>query len=350
MPPAPSGVADYSAALLAELRKHCEVVLEADGADVHLYHLGNNQLHAAIYRRATTHPGVIVLHDAVLHHFALGYFSREQYIEEFVYNYGEWGRDLAAELWSARARSAADRRYFEYPMLRRVVENSKAIIVHNPAAARMVKQHAPAAVVHEIPHLAFAPYTPAAADVLAIRQRFGVAPHELLCGVFGHLRESKRISTVARACEQAGLALLLAGDCGPDLEKALAPYLARVHRIGPTPEPEFWTLAHAVDICINLRYPAAGETSGIAIRMMSIGKPVVLTDSLEVSRFPADACIRIPSGLHEQPALEETLLWLKQAPFDAREIGARACRHVQAEHSVDRVARSYREALEAALH
>ena len=39
---------------------------------------------------------------------------------------------LAENLWSERARSAADRRYFEYPMLRRIVERSRAVIVHNP--------------------------------------------------------------------------------------------------------------------------------------------------------------------------------------------------------------------------
>ena len=35
--------------------------------------------------------------DAV-QHFALGYFSRDEYINEFAYNYGEWTRDLAATL------------------------------------------------------------------------------------------------------------------------------------------------------------------------------------------------------------------------------------------------------------
>jgi hypothetical protein len=43
-----------------------------------------------------------------------------------------------------------------------------------------------------------------------------------------------------------------------------------------------------VDACINLRYPAAGETSGIAIRLMGIGKPVLLTDG-EVLAFPEGA-------------------------------------------------------------
>src|ERR1700676_3310835 len=111
LPPAPTGVADYAAALLAELRKHGRVEIESD-AGIALYQIGNNHLHREIYQRALERPGVAVLHDAVLHHFFLGTLDEAAYIEEFVYNYGEWMRGLAEELWRHRARSAADPRYF----------------------------------------------------------------------------------------------------------------------------------------------------------------------------------------------------------------------------------------------
>ena len=67
-----------------------------------------------------------------MHHFLLGTLSRDEYIAEFVYNYGEWRRDLGEELWRGRARSAFDPRYFEYPMLRRIAASARAVIVHNP--------------------------------------------------------------------------------------------------------------------------------------------------------------------------------------------------------------------------
>ena len=72
LPPAPTGVSDYSAALLTALRKHGEVEVAASDADVALYHVGNNLLHREIYDRALARPGVVVLHDAVLQHFFLG--------------------------------------------------------------------------------------------------------------------------------------------------------------------------------------------------------------------------------------------------------------------------------------
>ena len=65
-----------------------------------------------------------MLHDAVLQHFFLGLFDEYHYVDEFVYNYGEWMRALAGELWSNRARSAADPRYFECPMLKRIASVS----------------------------------------------------------------------------------------------------------------------------------------------------------------------------------------------------------------------------------
>ncbi|HXN45258.1 MAG TPA: hypothetical protein VN893_01370, partial [Bryobacteraceae bacterium] len=80
LPPARTGVAEYSAALIAALSKHCEVRVGDSGAGVCLYHVGNNPLHAEIYRQALERPGVVVLHDAVLHHLLLGCLDRQAYI------------------------------------------------------------------------------------------------------------------------------------------------------------------------------------------------------------------------------------------------------------------------------
>ena len=88
LPPARTGVADYAGALLAELRRHGRVEVAPARSDAALYHLGNNGLHAEVYRRAMERPGVVVLHDAVLNHFYLGQLNEAQYVDEFVYNYG----------------------------------------------------------------------------------------------------------------------------------------------------------------------------------------------------------------------------------------------------------------------
>ena len=340
LPPARTGVADYAATLLPALRKLGDVETEPrHSADVNLYQLGNNQLHRDIYARALAQPGVVVLHDTVLQHFFLGSLTEQQYIDEFVYNYGEWTRDQAARLWHGRAASGADAEYFRYPMLRRIAEVSRTIIVHNPAAVVMVKAHCAGANIVEIPHL-FEPPLLAPMDS---------SPRSFTFGIFGHLRESKRILPLLRAYAQVRLqsqniGLLVAGECvSTDLARAMAPLLDQpgITRIGYTAEADFWRNAQSVDACVNLRYPAAGETSGIAIRLMGIGKPVVITRSMETCRFPETACLRVDSGTSEHDMLASFMFWLSRYPDHATRIGANAAAHIREFHSVERVAAMY---------
>jgi glycosyltransferase involved in cell wall biosynthesis len=347
LPPARTGVADYSAALLEELLRQGKIEIAPARCDIALYHLGNNQLHTAIYRRALAEPGVAVMHDAVLHHFLLGYLSETAYLDEFVYNYGEWNRSLASDLWRLRANSASDERYFRYPMLRRVAESARAVVVHNPAAARIVSQHAPRARVVEIAHLFAPPALPSDADVMRYRQRIGLDPGAFVFGVFGYLRESKRIATVLDAfatvhAQNPNTALLIAGDfVSPTYAAAIDTRAPGVVRLPHVPEAEFWLAARAIDACINLRYPAAGETSGIAIRMMGVAKPVLLTEGEEIARFPEDACIRIASGAAERESLLAHMILLTSISGVASAIGERGAGHIAARHRVTQAAKQY---------
>ena len=344
MPPARSGVADYSAMLLPYLRAQGKVELEPGRASVRLYHLGNNQLHREIYQRALTEPGVVVLHDAVLHHFFLGCLTPGEYVEEFVYNYGEWSRGLAATLWAERARSASDVRYFRYPMLRRIAQASRAIIVHNPAAGAMVRAHVRDARVVEIPH-AFEP-----PPGFEHAEQFTREP--FVAGVFGHLRESKRIMSVLRVFRRLRgeqMTLLLAGDfASQDLARAVSPSLDEpwLKRVPYAPGRRFWELAARTTVCINLRYPPAGETSGIGTGMMGIGRAVVATRGREIERIPESACLRIDAGLAEEAQLEHVLLWLSRHRRDSRDIGRMARDHIRNHHDPRKAAQAYWRLLE----
>ena len=349
LPPARTGVADYSAALLTALRAHGQVEAGAGRADVFLYHLGNNHLHREIYARALERPGVVVLHDAVLQHFFLGTLAEAAYVDEFVYNYGPWSSDLARELYRTRAASGFDNRYFQYPMLRRILERSRAAVVHNAAAAQIARRHAPQTPVVEIPHLFVPEPGPEPAAAVRYRERLGIPACAFLFGVFGFLRESKRLIAILRAihavsAECGNLYLLIAGDfVSSDLARAAAPWLEHraVRRVPYLPAPEFRLAAAAVDACINLRYPAAGETSGIAIRLMGLGKPVLVTAGAETSAFPEDACVRIDPGVAEISGLSDHIRLFTSFPQVAAEIGQRGAGHIAAHHWVDRVAELY---------
>lgn len=348
-PGAPTGVADYADTLLQALRP-----FGSPKTDINLYHLGNNRLHAEIYARSLAKPGIIVLHDAVLHHFMLGALTPEQYLEEFVYNYGEWHRHLGEELWRERAACAIDPRYFRYPMLRRAVEHAKAVIVHNHGAAAIAREHG-AGNIHVIPHFCAPQDIPDAFETSRFRQRLGIEPNVTLFGIFGYIRETKRVMACLTAFRRLHAvrpltALLLAGDIvSGDLRRALdsEPPHPAIYRLGHLADWEFRVAAAAVDCCLNLRYPAAGETSGIAIRLMGIGKPVILTDGPETAAIPDTACLRVPSGPDETNALFDQMALVSEFPAIARKIGGEAAVHIREYHGLESVARQYWQVLDS---
>jgi glycosyltransferase involved in cell wall biosynthesis len=342
LPPARTGVADYSAALLTALRARGTVELFPARADVRLYHIANNVLHWNIYRRALEEPGVVVLHDALLQHLFMGALDEAAYVQEFVFNYGEWSRGLALELWRGKASSGLRPTYYRYPMLKRLAERSRAVIVHNPAAARIVRRHAPHTAVVEIPFL----YSdPPQGEPLRL------AP--FVFGIFGYLRESKRVTTALRAFQRVraarhNTALLLAGQfVSSDLARTIDPMLRQpgVIRLGHLAEGRFWNVAAGTDSCINLRYPSAGETSAIAIGLMGLGKPVIVSSGEENERYPESACLRVDTGSAEEEMLAQYMLSLRLLPGLGAEIGSRAAKYIRHWHSVERVAELYWETL-----
>jgi glycosyltransferase involved in cell wall biosynthesis len=336
-----SGVADYAAALDKELH----------GEHPPLYHLGNNGLHREIYAAALRTPGVVVLHDAVLHHFFLGTLTRDEYIAEFTLNYGEWRSDLAADLWNHRAASGTDPRYFDFPMLRRVAEASKAVIVHNRGAEALARSHG-ARQVHVVPHFHERPRSEAV-DGVFFRQRLGVDPGATLFGIFGYLRETKRILPSIRAfarlhAVRPNTVLLIAGEpVSDDLRRLIDTEAARagIVRLSHLTDQELSAAGTAIDCCINPRWPAAGETSGIAIRMMGLGKPVILTESAEIEDFPAGARLVVRPGVDEIEDLLAQMALVTDFPALARQIGTAARRHIETRHQLSEVAARYRDIL-----
>ena len=352
-----SGVADYAEALIPALCKLGPVEVEPGAdADIHLYHLGNNRLHADIYERALAQPGVVVLHDAALHHYLLGTLSHEHYMAEWIFNYGEWRRELGEELWRDRARSGTDSRYFEFPMLRRIVASSLGVIVHNQGAATLARSHG-AADVSVIPHFFNPPrqvFHPV--EIADFRLRIGAEPSTVVFGVFGYLRETKRVMSCLASFRRLravrpDAALLLAGEAvSPDLARLLSAeaHHPGIHRMGHLSERDLQLAAASIDCCLNLRYPAAGETSGIAIRMMGIGKPVIGSEIPENADIPEATMLRVAPGPSEPEELFAQMALVAACPQIGREIGSQAAAHIRNHHSIETVARQYWQALERA--
>lgn len=360
LPPTKSGIADYACRLGRKLAQHFDVVEldppdldRIDQSDVALYHMGNSALHGPIYEAALAKPGVVVLHDAMLHHFALGWFSRQDYVEEFVYNYGEWSRDRAEDLWSQRRLSAGDQRYFRHSLLRRLVGRSRAVIVHNLAAERLASLAGNAATaVYEVPHFIEEPPPVSPQERKMTRSKLGVREKDVLISCLGYLRPAKRVRTLLDALELVSgpWRLLLAGEFStPEYEQALSPRFdsERVIRLPHVSESEFEMLLQATDIGVNLRYPSAGETSGLIMRMMAHGRPVIVTRNEENSALADDAVIRVDPGESETEMLAYYLQWLAEDGDARTYFGQNAAAYVNRRHSLEAVSGRYRSILES---
>jgi glycosyltransferase involved in cell wall biosynthesis len=284
----------------------------------------------------------------------LGALSHEQYIAEWIYNYGEWQRGLGEELWRDRAKCGTDPRYFEFPLLRRILERSRAVIVHNPGAAAVASQFTGNVTI--IPHFCEIKPVAEACDTARFRERIGVGQGATLFGIFGYLREPKRIVTCIQAfkrlhAERPRTALLIAGECvSSDLARLLkieANHPA-IRRLAHLSARDFPVAMAAVDCGLNLRYPGAGETSGIAIRLMGMGKPVIVTNNAENSGFPHDAVLRVSPGVAESAELFDHICLVTEFPPLAREIGNEARRHIRQHHALESVAGRYWDTLCAA--
>lgn len=361
--PARTGVADYALTLSRGLARLMQVELVAtlskdttSDEDVYLYHIGNNSLHAAAYSSALQQPGVVVLHDAVLNHFFLGQLGKRSYVDEFVHNYGEWMRQFAEQLWEDRASASCDARYFRYPMLRRIVERSRAVIVHNPKAAKLAQDVMPkeaSVPIVEIPHFVEEPKLPDDAERVAIRKRLGVPLDAVVIGSFGDQRPTKRLNSLLQAVKNISVPyrLLLVGEfVSTSYEKAVKPLMESLPTIcrSYVSEREFWDLASITDICVNLRNPSAGETSGIVMKLAAAGTPVIVTDGEESARYPSNSFWKVDAGEMEIAMLSEMLRVLTKDQLLRSTVGAEARRYIVDNHTLPGVVKLYQKALQMA--
>ncbi len=150
-----------------------------------------------------------------------------------------------------------------------------------------------------------------------------------------------------------GSGLLLVGATSPgfDLDRRLQRLGldgAGIEREGYVEEARLWQLMMAADVHVNLRSPTMGETSGTAIRALSLGKPLVVSDVGWFAELPDDVALKIPVDEQEIETLEAALELLATRPDVRSAMGAAALELARGEHDVDRVAERYVAAFEQA--
>ena len=359
LPPEKTGVADYSALLLPALRNRIEVVVARRrrpaprGVDVPLYHVGNNpDAHAWIVDALRRRPGVVVLHDFVLHHLAAGMTIGRRdghgYLDLMEREHGVVGRLLAHGVLDKRIPPLWESRPEEFPLPSFVLEHATGAIVHSGIVRDRVLAAGYEGPVWVVPHPAWP--VPEIEPV-----RVAGAP---VIGCFGVVNSSKRIPELLRAfadvrSRHPEATLLLLGPTSPgfDLDRRLQRLGLEgegLVREGWVDERRLWALMAGVDVCVNLRHPTMGETSGSVIRALSLGKPLVVSEVGWFSELPREVALAVPVDEHEVETLTVALELLVSREDLRAEMGRAAEALARAEHDLDRVADLYAAALEQA--
>jgi len=316
LPPARTGVAHYASMLIPELSKHVdlEVISTRNSAtrqpDNPVYQLGNNPHHEWIYKRAMAQPGVVVLHDIVLHHLivemTLARGDVDGYVEALRANHGQagaaWARGRAAGLHSEMGN-------FLLPASIDVANRSRAVIVHNRYAADRLRSLGVRTPIFVVGH-PYAPRAPAPSS-----------PSRTI-GQFGFLTSAKRSGIVLEAFKQArkktpDLRLLVVGEPAPNIDTAVFAGEG-ITFTGFVEDQKFDAYFDAVDRLVNLRYPSAGETSGTLIRAFVAGKPVAVSDYAQFAELPDECVAKIPFGENEVAALADFFLRDLPDPAEAQ--------------------------------
>jgi glycosyltransferase involved in cell wall biosynthesis len=361
LPPERSGIADYSALLLPALARRFDVHVvkrgrtrPPRGTDLSLYHVGNSpDAHGWILDALRGRPGLVVLHDFVLHHLVagttLGKGDSDAYLRAMERDAGLPGRLLAygvmdgslPPLWTVRPE--------DFPLAREVLDLAAGhgLVVHSDYVRGRAREAGFAGPIWRIP-------MPAWPEPRVEPERVEGDP---LVGSFGFLNANKRIPQLLEAFallrkRRPAARLLLVGPEAPglDLERRLERLGLQdaVERHGFVAEDRFWALVAACDVCVSLRFPTMGETSAGAIRVLTLAKPLVVSDADAFRELPDDVAAKVAPGGDEVESLAAVLLLLAESPERRAEMRDAARAYVSREHELEHVADLYAGAVEEA--
>lgn len=380
--PTKSGIADYSEELLPYLAEKADIDLFIDDYkpnnksitgcfsiynyrefesrrykyDVCVYHQGNNPYHEYIYNMVITFPGIMVLHDYLMHHLVahmtLARDKRDEYIEIMRYSGGQPAADITVAWLKGYY---GDIQQFLFPCNERLIENSLGVIVHNDYAKKAILQKYPNAKVKKINHhLGPLPKGVLNCSIEEIREHLKIPKDEFIIASFGFITPPKRVDKSLEAFKAfkkyyPGSVYFLVGEENRsyDIRAVVRSLDLKLNEdviiTGYVDLVAFHDYLNSVDLCVNLRYPTAGETSGVLIRSLGAGKPVIVSNYRQFAEFPDEICLKSDFGPGEVEQLLNHMLLVASNRDKASEIGRKAKEYITEKFSLKGSAEGYYE-------
>jgi glycosyltransferase involved in cell wall biosynthesis len=386
LPPARSGIADYSAELLPHLGRLADVTVFGtdDGQwtvddsastalhrlplktvrplrdyasrrwhyDLALYQMGNSQHHDAIYAHCLRYPGVVVLHDYTLHHAqahrTAGQGQLGAYVRELGYSYGAAGLRLAYRIQAGQQPMPL----FALPLNERLLHTNLGFIVHSQYVAKRIRPQIGARPLAVVPQIMTPPTTAAPPRQTLPGWPTHWPEQAIIMASAGQVTPARRLDEVLAAfkklCANWPIYYLIIGDTGREVDVArLVADLGltqRVHFTGYLPNlADFSHWLAATDIIVNLRHPTAGETSAVALRAMAAGKPLIVYDHGWYAELPDETCYKVPPL--DQPALIAALSSLVANGTERTRLGETAVAYITHHCQPSTIAQRYLDVL-----
>jgi len=403
MPPSRTGVAAYSAEMVASLAADHSIDVFVDesitplqtssaGArsahdflwlnhlnpyDLTVYQLGNSGAHDYQWPYVFRFPGLVVLHDAHLHHARAATLLLRGRANDYRAEFAASQPDTSADMAELAVAGFDSHLYYSWPMTRLVALASRLTAVHSPLLAESLRADAPGARVEPIrlAHGTRVEGEAAAAAAARVRARHRLDPQDVVFGVFGGLTAEKRIPQVLSAFAALlpyvpAARLVLAGEAAPyydlrgDIDRL--GLRDRVVVTGFVENDELFTeYVAGCDVSINLRWPTAREVSGPWVRALAAARPTITMDLAHTADVPAldPRTWTVPQTLSEREpvtvsidildedhSLRTAMRRLATDPALRERLGRAAASYWEREHSMRPAIEDYRRVLATARH
>ena len=385
LPPARTGIADYSAELLPELSKYYDIDVVVDQAealtapwapayclvrtaqwfldnasqyDRVLYHFGNSQFHEHMFGLLAAIPGVVVLHDFYLSNI----LAHQEYTgavphaweQALLHSHGYHAiqeRHTTADIAEVILR---------YPANLAVLQQALGVIVHSEYSRALARHwYGPSAAADwAVVELLRTP--PESTDRDAARQALGYAPDDLLFCSFGILGPIKLNDRLLAAWEKSSLAAnqkahlvfvgqISEGPFGQTINETIqnSASVERIKITGWADTQLFRQYLLAADVGIQLRTLTRGETSATVLDCMNNGLATIVNAHGSMADLDPTA-VWLLSDQFTDAELCEALETLANQPGRRQQIGERAMEIIRTRHAPEQCARRYHDAIEAA--
>lgn len=363
LPPAKSGIADYTFGILPELSSRAEVTLWTDRAgwdsrlekyaevrhyrpdrmdwvklnraELSFYNIGNNHLHhASIWQVSRKSPGIVILHDVRLHDFFDSLYRgqwRDQagYLAQIKKHYGQEGLRVATEFVSAR-QGDFDLMAQRFPMTGAVLENALGAVVHTGDAFNELRVSNRCPVFH-------APLPSAPISTSATTDGKPAKPYRLI--IFGHIGRNRRLDAVLEALAHLSQRDLFQLDIYGEIDDAKT-LRQRIHALnlrdtvkvhGYAPAGDLDHALSIAHVAINLRYPTMGEASASQLRIWEHALPSLVTRVGWYASLSPDAVAHVRPD-NEVVDIRSHLETFLQDPERFARMGRHGRRLVETEH------------------